>query len=108
MVASRLGFINKSNHTYENLYNENVYLQFNSQDKQQDADHIKKNHCEMKGLRLASFVIKIFCYTLQIQLWTLYYSELKMTEELSKHVLKVSFIFLKFVTYLLLSRPLDN
>ena len=40
MVASRLGFINKSNHTYENLYNENVYLQFNSQDKQQDADHI--------------------------------------------------------------------
>ena len=63
MVASRLGFINKSNHTYENLYNENVYLQFNSQDKQQDADHIKKN-TEMKGLRLASFVIKIFCYTL--------------------------------------------
>ena len=48
----------------------------------------------MKGLRLASFVIKIFCYTLQIQLWTLYYSELKMTEELSKHVLEVSFIFL--------------
>ena len=62
MVASRLGFI-KSNHTYENLYDENVYLQFNSQDKQQDADHIKK-HCEMKSLRLASFVIKIFCYTL--------------------------------------------
>ena len=42
MVVSRLGFINKSNHTYENLYNENVYLQFNSQDKQQDADDIKK------------------------------------------------------------------
>ena len=42
MVASRLGFINKSNHTYENLYDENVYLQFNSQDKQQDADRIKK------------------------------------------------------------------
>ena len=42
MIAFRLGFINKSNHTYENLYDENVYLQFNSQDKQQDADHIKK------------------------------------------------------------------
>ena len=49
MVASRLGFINKSNHTYENLYNENVYLQFNSQDKQQGADHIKKNTVKWKA-----------------------------------------------------------
>ena len=49
MVASRLGFIDKSNHTYENLYNENVYLQFNSQDKQQDADHIKKNTVKWKA-----------------------------------------------------------
>ena len=49
MVASRLGFINKSNHTYENLYDENVYLQFNSQDKQQDADRIKKNTVKWKA-----------------------------------------------------------
>lgn len=49
MVASQLGFINKSNHTYENLYNENVYLQFNSQDKQQDADDIKKISVKWKA-----------------------------------------------------------
>ena len=36
-----------------------------------------------------------FCYTLYIQLCTLYKSELKMTEELSKHVFKKCRFFLQ-------------
>ena len=41
---------------------------------------------------------------------TLYFvkSELKMTEELSKHVFQKCRYFLKFVTYLLLSKSFNN
>ena len=35
---------------------------------------------------IVCFVQSAFCYTLEIQLCTLYYSELKKTEELPKHV----------------------
>ena len=34
---------------------------------------------------IVCFVQSAFCYTLEIQLCTLYYSELKTTEELPKH-----------------------
>ena len=39
------------------------------------------------------FVQSAFCYTLYIQVCTLYKSELKMREELSKHVFKNSRLF---------------
>ena len=44
--------------------------------------------CIYCSVTMVCFVQSAFCYTLYIQLCHLYYSELKMTEELLKHVFK--------------------
>ena len=61
-------------------------------------------HVNFRSVSIVCFVQSAFRYIVWVQLCTLCYSELKMTEELSKHVLTGFIHFLKIVTYLLLSR----